>query len=75
MRDAPNVYYQEVLVNLAEALRTHISSAPRLTHFDQSIPLVLSGGTAMPKGFLDHFHEGVAAAQIASQAFGSARLG
>jgi hypothetical protein len=55
VHDALNVYYQEVLVNLVEALRNHISSAERLTHFDQSIPLVLSGGTAMPKGFLEHF--------------------
>lgn len=55
VHDALNVYYQEVLVNLVEALRTHISSAQRLTHFDQSIPMVLSGGTAMPKGFLEHF--------------------
>ncbi len=55
VHDALNVYYQEVLVNLVEALRTHISSAQRLTNFDQSIPLVLSGGTAMPKGFLEHF--------------------
>jgi hypothetical protein len=55
VHDALNVYYQEVLVNLVEALRTHISSAQRLTSFDQSIPLVLSGGTAIPKGFLEHF--------------------
>ncbi len=57
VHDALNVYYQEVLVNLVEALRKHISSAQRLTHFDQSIPLVLSGGTAMPKGFLEHFKQ------------------
>jgi hypothetical protein len=55
VHDALNVYYQEVLVNLVEALRKHISSAQRLPHFEQSIPLVLSGGTAIPKGFLDHF--------------------
>jgi hypothetical protein len=57
VHDALNVYYQEVLVNLVEALRTHISSAQRLTNFDQSIPLVLSGGTAMPKGFLEQFRK------------------
>jgi len=55
VHDALNVFYQEVVANLVEALRTHISSAQRLPHFDQSIPLVLSGGTAMPKGFLEHF--------------------
>ncbi len=53
--DALNVYYKEVMVNLVETLRNHISSAQRLPHFEQSIPLVLSGGTAIPKGFLGHF--------------------
>jgi hypothetical protein len=55
VHDALNVYYQEVLVNLVQTLRTQISSAQRLPHFEQSIPIVLSGGTAIPNGFLDHF--------------------
>ncbi len=55
VNDALTVYYQEMLVNLVETLRNHISSAQRLPKLEQSIPLVLSGGTAMPKGFLDHF--------------------
>jgi hypothetical protein len=55
VHDALTVYYQEVLVNLVEALRKHISSAQRPPKLEQSIPLVLSGGTVMPKGFLDHF--------------------
>ena len=54
-QDALTVYYQEVLVNLVQSLSAHISSAQRLPKLEQSIPLVLSGGTAMPKGFLDHF--------------------
>jgi hypothetical protein len=55
VHDALNVYYQEVLVNLVQTLRTQISATQRLPHFEHSIPLVLSGGTAIPKGFLDHF--------------------
>ena len=55
VHDALTVYYQEMLVNLVQTLRNHISSAQRLPKLEQSIPLVLSGGTAMPKGFLDHF--------------------
>lgn len=55
VNDALSVYYQEVLVNLVQALHAHISSAQRLPRLEQSIPLVLSGGTVMPKGFLDHF--------------------
>ena len=55
VNDALSVYYHEVLVNLVRALKDHISSAQRLPRLEQSIPLVLSGGTTMPRGFLDHF--------------------
>ncbi len=53
--DALTVYFQEMLSNLVKTLRDHISSAQRLPKLEQAIPLVLSGGTAMPKGFLEHF--------------------
>jgi hypothetical protein len=53
--NALNVYYQEVIENLAGTLRTHISATQRLPKLDQAVPLVLSGGTVMPKGFLEHF--------------------
>ena len=53
--NALNVYYQEVIANLAGTLRSHISATQRLPKLDQAVPLVLSGGTVMPKGFLEHF--------------------
>ena len=53
--NALTVYYQEVINNLTSALRAHISATQRLPKLDQAIPLVLSGGTVMPKGFLEHF--------------------
>lgn len=55
VHDALTVYYREMLEQLAEALRSHMSSAQRLPRIEKSIPLVLSGGTAMPGGFLSHF--------------------
>jgi hypothetical protein len=53
--NALTVYYQEVIANLVTTLRTHIAATQRLPKLDQAIPLVLSGGTAMPKGFLEQF--------------------
>jgi len=53
--NALTVYYREMINNLTGALRTHISATQRLPKLDQAIPLVLSGGTVMPKGFLEHF--------------------
>ena len=55
VRNALTVYYQEVIENLVTNLRTQISSTQRLPRLDQSVPLVLSGGTASPKGFLECF--------------------
>jgi len=49
------VYYEEVIAGLVDTLRAHISAAQRLPKLDQAIPLVLSGGSAMPRGFLEHF--------------------
>jgi hypothetical protein len=53
--NALTVYYQEVISNLAAVLRAHISATQRLPKLDHAIPLVLSGGTVMPKGFLEQF--------------------
>ena len=53
--NALTVYYQEVIANLADSLRSHISATQRLPKLDHAVPLVLSGGTAMPKGFLEQF--------------------
>jgi len=55
VHDALSIYYQEVIVNLAQALCSQISTAQRMPKIEQAIPLVLSGGTAMPSGFLEHF--------------------
>ena len=52
-QNALSVYYQQMIGNLVESQRTHVSSAQKLPKLEQSIPLVLSGGTSMPKGFLD----------------------
>jgi hypothetical protein len=57
VQNALNVYYQEVIQHLTESLRTHISNSQRLPKLEHSIPLVLSGGTAMPDGFTAQFNE------------------
>jgi hypothetical protein len=55
VQNALTVYYDEVIDTLVESLRSQISCAQRLPKLEQAIPLVLSGGTSMPKGFLDRF--------------------
>jgi hypothetical protein len=64
VHDALTVYYREMLEHLAETLRSQISAAQRLPKIEKSIPLVLSGGTTIPPGFLSHFTKVLAAYEL-----------
>jgi hypothetical protein len=61
VQNALSVYYKEMIAGLVESLRRQISSAQRLPKLEQSIPLVLAGGTTMPKGFLEYFNNALRA--------------
>jgi len=67
VQNALTVYYEDVIASLVEALRANLSSSARLPKLDQKIPLVLSGGTAMPKGFLDRFDKALRATELPVQ--------
>jgi hypothetical protein len=62
-----SVYYDEMIASLVSSLRHSLSSAGRIPRFDQSIPLVLCGGTATPKGFLDRFEKALRAEEFPLQ--------
>jgi hypothetical protein len=49
------VYYDDMIQALVAGLRNAFQSARNLPPLSRPIPLVLSGGTAMPKGFRDRF--------------------
>jgi hypothetical protein len=50
-----HIYYEDLVETLVEALRRSISHAEKLPKTDRPLPIVLSGGTAKPKGFKDLF--------------------
>jgi hypothetical protein len=56
VQNALTVYYHQMIAKLVESLKQQIASVQRLPKLDHAIPLVLSGGTSMPKGFLEHFN-------------------
>jgi hypothetical protein len=64
VQNALTVYYHEMIGNLVKALRDQISSTQRLPKLEQAIPLVLSGGTSMPRGFVEHFRSALAANEL-----------
>lgn len=55
---ALHIYYEEVLNKLVEKLRDEFENSRHLPKLDRPIPIVLSGGTARPRGFLQKF-EGI----------------
>ena len=50
-----SVYYDDMIQSLVTALRNVFQGARHLPKLSRPIPVVLSGGTAMPKGFRDRF--------------------
>ncbi|MFN7947527.1 MAG: hypothetical protein U0Z53_19415 [Blastocatellia bacterium] len=52
---ALHIYYEDVLQTLIEGLREAFESSRNLPKMDRPIPIVLSGGTAKPRGFLQKF--------------------
>jgi len=55
VQNALTVYYEEVVHTLLDALCENLSAARRLPRLENPIPLVLSGGTVMPRGFFEFF--------------------
>ncbi len=55
VQNALTVYYEEVVHTLLDTLRENLSAARRLPRLENPIPLVLSGGTVIPRGFFDFF--------------------
>jgi nucleoid DNA-binding protein len=54
---ALHIYYDDVVLSLVESLRSSLAEAKNLPRIDKPIPIVLSGGTAKPKGFLEKFRQ------------------
>lgn len=50
-----SVYYDDMIRSLVTALRNAFQGARHLPKLARPVPVVLSGGTAMPKGFRDRF--------------------
>jgi len=52
---ALHIFYDEIIFKLLESLRRVIISTDKIPKISTPIPIVLSGGTAMPKGCKDKF--------------------
>jgi len=55
LNNAINIYYEDILQTLINRLRDEFEGSRNLPKFDRPIPIVISGGTAKPHGFLQKF--------------------
>jgi hypothetical protein len=55
LEKALHIYYEDLVETLVDTLRRHISRAEKLPRADRPLPIVLSGGTARPRGFKELF--------------------
>ena len=55
LEKALHIYYEDLVETLVEALRRAISKADKLPKAERAVPIVLSGGSAKPRGFRELF--------------------
>jgi actin-like ATPase involved in cell morphogenesis len=57
VQNALTVYYDDMIRSVVEAVRGGLTASGRLPKLDRAIPLVLTGGSAMPRGFRQRFEK------------------
>ncbi len=61
IHQAISIYYGNLLVYTLEQIAFDLSRSPQLPKFKDPIPLVVAGGTSLPKGFIQKFEQAAAA--------------
>ncbi len=59
-----SVYYEDMVTSLLAAMKEAFSNTKRMPKLSKPIPIVLSGGTASPKGFRDRFDQMLRASEF-----------
>lgn len=57
IEEALHIYYEELIQELVGSLKGYLTRTKNLPRLDKPIPIVLSGGTAKPKGFQERFEK------------------
>lgn len=58
------VYYGNLLVYTLENIAHDLANSPQLPKFKDPIPLVVAGGTSLPKGFIAKFEQALSAVEM-----------
>ena len=57
LQQALSVYYYEMIQSLVQAMKQAFASSRNLPKQNRPLPIVVSGGTALPSGFLARFEK------------------
>ena len=57
IQNALHIFYDEIIHTVLSKLKSELSKSNKLPQVQESVPIVLAGGTAMPKGFLARFEK------------------
>jgi len=58
------VYYDEMIQSLVQGMKQAFSNSRNLPKSNRPLPIVLSGGTALPAGFRDRFQKTLAESDL-----------
>ena len=64
LNQALSVYYDDVIQSLVGGMKEAVTATRRMPRFSKPVPIALSGGTALPQGFLPRFEKTLAAAEF-----------
>lgn len=64
LQAAISVYYGNLLVYTLENIAHDLRNSPQLPKFKDPIPLVVAGGTSLPRGFIQKFEQALSAVDM-----------
>lgn len=59
VQQALTVYYDDMIQTIVQSLKDALTTSRNIPKFGRAVPLVLSGGGVMPRGFLDRFESAI----------------
>ena len=64
IHQAISVYYGNLLIYTLENIAHDLAKSPALPKFKEPIPLIVGGGTSLPKGFIPKFKQALGAVNM-----------
>jgi actin-like ATPase involved in cell morphogenesis len=62
---ALHIYYEDLIETVVEGIQEALARTERMPKLDRPLPVVLAGGSALPKGFKSKFERALAAEKLA----------